>query len=185
MNTWTKRLFILLSIGGGYAGAVIISGMLPKSPLLSATQLIGWAMIATFCYGVFGGLSLLDNEVKGLRRLRWFFLIQIPVLSSPFFAYSCNAGLSLGVWWIGGANGLLWRFGSEMTLLFRASQPWGIGVNLVGLAMFVWTIRILARMESMAASPVPNGMPAAELVRPEGTLTTRESPVVPPSSGVP
>ncbi len=143
MNIWAKRLFILLSIGGGYCGAVFMFLLFPQVKGQIAGYILVSAMIATFAFGVFCGLSFIEDEEKGLKLLRWFFGIQIPILSSPLFAYQLSAGAGVNLSWIGSNMSIFWRFGSEMGVWILQDRPWGLGLNIFALVMFIWTNRIL------------------------------------------
>ena len=143
MNIWTKRLFILLTVGGGYCGAVFMFILFPQVKGQIAGYILVSAMIATFAFGVFCGLRLIEDEPQGLKLLRWFFGIQIPVLSSPLIAYQLSSGAGLTVSWIGSKMSLFWQFGSEMGVWIFQDRPWGIGVNALAVVMFIWTGRLL------------------------------------------
>jgi hypothetical protein len=143
MNIWTKRLLILVSVGGGYCGAVFMSLLFSQVRGHAAAYLLVVAMIATFGFGVWSGLKLIENEARGLRLLRWFFAIQIPILSSPYVAYHLSSGFAINVSWMGKQLSAFFRFGSEMGVSFLQNQPWGLGVNVFALIMFLWTRRLI------------------------------------------
>lgn len=108
------------------------------------------AMIAAFSFGIFCGLKFIEDETKGLKLLRWYFGIQIPILSSPIVAYQLSSGAGLNLSWIGSKMSIFWRVGSEMGIWLLRDRPWGLGVNLFALAMFLWTSRIIRQLEKKA-----------------------------------
>jgi hypothetical protein len=161
MNIWTKRLFILLSVGGGYCGAVFMFLLFPQVKGQIAGYILVSAMIATFGFGVFCGLRLIEDEEKGLRLLRWFFGVQIPILSSPLLAYQLSSGAGVNLSWIGSNMSIFWRFGSEMGVWILQDRPWGLGLNAFALVMFVWTNRILKKKETNPAPGLTPGCGAS------------------------
>jgi len=159
MNLWIKRLFITLSVGGGYCGAVFMFLLFPQVQGQIAGYILVAVMIATFSFGVFSGLRFIEDEGKGLRLLRWFFGIQVPILSSPILAYQLSAGAGVNLSWIGSKMSFFWRFGSEMGVWILQDRPWGLGLNVFALAMFVWTNRLLKKKEANQISqPTPDGV---------------------------
>jgi hypothetical protein len=102
-------------------------------------------MIATFGFGVWAGLKFIEDEARGLRLLRRFFALQIPILFSPYVAYQLGSGFSANVAWGGPHLSAFFRFGSEMTVSLLQNRPWGFGVNVFALVMFLWTGRLIRR----------------------------------------
>jgi hypothetical protein len=164
MNIWTKRLLILVSVGGGYCGAVFMFLLFPQVRGNVAGYFLIAAMIATFAFGVFAGLRFIEGEAKGLKLLRWFFAIQVPILSSPIFAYQLSSGFGVNLSWIGERLSAFFRFGSEMGVWILQDRPWGLGVNAFALIMLVWTHRLIRGREKR-----PNKAP-------EPTTTSVTSP---------
>jgi hypothetical protein len=159
MSIWTKRLFILLSIGGGYLEVVLMFQLFTEIKGQIAGYVLVSAMIATFAFGVFCGFKFIEDEQKGLRLLRWFFGIQIPILSSPIITYRLSAGAGINLSWIGSNMSFFWRFGSEMGVWILQDRPWGLGLNLFALAMFLWTGRLLKRKVANQISQLtPDGV---------------------------
>lgn len=157
MSIWTRRLFLTLSVGGGYCGVIFMSLLFPQAKGQIAGYILISAMMATFGFGVFCGLIFAEDEQRGLRLLRWFFGIQIPIISSPIFAYQLLAGAGLKLSWIGWNMSIFWRFGSEMGMWILQDRPWGLGLNVFALALFIWTGRIIgendARRTKLMAGP--------------------------------
>lgn len=147
MNLWTKRLLILLSVGGGYCGLVFMFLLFPQVNGRIVGYLLVSAMMATFAFGIFSGLKFIEDEAKGLRLLRWFFAIQIPIVSSPVFAYQLSSGAAANLSFIGSNLAAFGRFGSEMGVWILQDRPWGLGLNVFALVMFIWTGRLLQNQE--------------------------------------
>lgn len=121
-------LLLFPQVNGQIAGYVLVS-----------------AMVATFGFGVFAGLKLIEDEARGLRLLRWYFGLQMPILSSPLIAYQLSSGAGINLSMIGSNLSAFWRFGSEMGVSLFQDRPWGIGVNIFAVAMFIWCDRIVKR----------------------------------------
>jgi len=77
MNIWAKRLLVLLSVGGGYFGLVIISPLLFQKGGNAMDYLLTLGLMAFSFFGICCGLELMENEQKGLKALRWFYVLQI------------------------------------------------------------------------------------------------------------
>jgi hypothetical protein len=152
MNVWTKHLFVVLSVGGGFCGAVLMTRLIPRVEGITSSVLLA-AMIATFAFGVFAGLRFMEDEEKGLGLLSCFFAIQIPIFSSPVLTYDLISGFGVKLLWMR-QWGLFFRFGSEMTIWIMHPQPWGLGVNAFALALFLWTRAILKKKGQQTEPPL-------------------------------
>jgi len=87
--------------------------------------------------------------------------LQIPWLSSPLIAYEFAAGFRCTVAVIGGSFkwGVTW-LGANYELGLLEDNPWGVGVNLFAVVMFVllwWSVK----------TPKPTLQPAAVPEDPE------------------
>ena len=103
-----------------------------------ANKVIAYAMlfafIALYGYGIFVGLKLSEGPTP-IHHLRAYFILQIPLISSPLFAYRFCSGLQATVAVIPPSFGFDFRLGSEWHFAVSSSDHWGIGVNLVALAI--------------------------------------------------
>ncbi len=116
------------------------------------------AMIAVFGFGVIAGLRFAEDETNGLNLLRWFFAIQIPILSSPIFSWQMGCGFAVNLSWIGGRASIYWKLGSELGVWILQDRPWGVGVNVFALFMFLWTRKLLKGLlekPNQATEPTP------------------------------
>ena len=95
MNAWFRRLLLILTIGGGFAGVLLTIHSLPQG-----NKVIGYisllAFIGLYSYGIFVGFKLSEGPVP-LEHLRVYFGLQIPFISSPLIAYRFCSGLSATV----------------------------------------------------------------------------------------
>ena len=102
-----------------------------------ANKVIAYAMllafIALYGYGIFVGLKLSEGPTP-LRHLRAYFILKIPLISSPLVTYRFCSGLQATVAIIPPTFGFDFRLGSEWHSAISSSDRWGIGVNLVALA---------------------------------------------------
>jgi formate/nitrite transporter FocA (FNT family) len=87
MNCWLRRLIAVIQIGGGFMGIIITLQALANGDKdsLYITSNIVFAMF--FVLGIAAGAALLESAPLGLFLSKIFQLIQIPVISSPFFQY--------------------------------------------------------------------------------------------------
>lgn len=148
MNIWAKRTLVVLSMGGGIFGLVVVLLSLLRGGVSIATGLILIAAMGAYSLGLIGGIKLIGNTDAGLRWLRAYFALQIPVVSSPVLSYFVASGAAVNVGWVQARLFLTGRLGTEFEFTFFVSRPWGIGVNLVGLLLFLWTQSLYKRFRS-------------------------------------
>ena len=117
------------------------------------------ALILAVCFsfvqlfGIFSGLALVEKPQLGIALSAVYQAIQIPVLSSPVLSYTYVSGLQLGAGWLEGRPAVLYEFGTRSTLfLFRRTDPWLIGVNILALALFIYLLFQLLPKSEVAAS---------------------------------
>jgi hypothetical protein len=153
MNPWLKRLFLVISIGGGFAGAALTSAQFAVSgqaPLYYA--LIG-VVTSAYAIGVYGGIKLIEDEAKGLRVLSWYYLAQIPYLISPIVSYQFYSGLT--VFGAFGSEGSTWGAycGSRWlySLLQMNDSRFEVGAN----AFAIWATWYLRRELSKSLANQP------------------------------
>lgn len=154
MNAPLRLTLVTMSVGGGFLGTALVLQLLlgPEAQLLTAIQLM---------------LLFLFVTVSGLIFVQWpdrskplvvALALQIPLVSSPFFTYRLwvGNGFTVGVvdghfyWhvvWIGSRGEVGW-FGNF---------PWGVGINLVALVLFL--LLLIARKNAgSAAQPAASQM---------------------------
>jgi len=135
MNAWFRRLLLILTIGGGFVGvAVTIQFFLHANTVIA--YILALAFLGLYGYGIFVGFKLSEGSAP-LRHLRLYFALQVPLISSPFITYRFCSGLQATVAIIqpGLRWGWDWRLGSEWQFVIHSSAPWGVGINLVALAI--------------------------------------------------
>jgi hypothetical protein len=136
MNLWTRRILILFSIGGGFGGLAFGIPM-----IYGANGLTNWVLVlpilSVFILGIYAGWRLGENEPRGLCLAQWFFAIQIPFVSSPYFGFGFVGGIGLRL----GLNehGILIssRLGSEAWISLWQGAPWAIAVNVAPLVLLI------------------------------------------------
>jgi hypothetical protein len=144
MNIWIRRLFLLVSVGGGFAGFTSLAA-LAFSPGLSVTGYFLCAvMTAAFAFGVVAGFVFLTDEEKGLSWLSWYHMVQIPAFSSAIYTYQFSSGLALNLGF--GSQGFAWFFwlgGRAQVSMFQLQQDtYEFTLNLFA----IWATWYLRRM---------------------------------------
>ena len=136
-------MLIVLEVGGGFMGfsVLIVSLMntgIPASSWIFPILILTGAM---FLFGIVAGLALLERPRFGVTMSAVYQAFQIPILSSPLLTYTLVSGLQIGVGWFKVRLALFFEFGARCTFfLFRRSDPWIIGVNMLALALFVYLL---------------------------------------------
>jgi len=160
MNAWFRRLLLILTIGGGFVGITATIQF-----FLHANKVIAYILTLVFLglygYGIFVGFKLSEGSLP-LRHLRLYFSLQIPFISSPLIAYRFYSGLQATVAIIqpGLKWGWDWRLGSAWQFVIHSSAPWGVGINLVALAIVFLLNSRLAVAPKMSRALTQPGAPA-------------------------
>ena len=93
---WFIRTLAALGIGGGSAGLAIVAWVaLISAPSLAI--LIFVPVSAAYVFGIYCGVAALRRSRHYLSRNAWFYWLQVPVLSSPAFAYAFVSGAQVVV----------------------------------------------------------------------------------------
>lgn len=153
MNRWIRCFLIVLEVGGGFMG-ISLTLLMPEWDSVPPEALI-LAVCFSFVqiFGIFSGLALVEKPQLGIALSAIYQAIQIPVISSPLVSYSFVSGLQLGAGWLEGRPVLLSEFGARGTFfLFRRTDPWLIGVNILALALFIYLLFQLLPKSEVAAS---------------------------------
>jgi hypothetical protein len=92
--------------------------------------------IVLFAYAIVIGMRIFEGR-PARAALLWFYALQIPILSSPRLSFHISAGAHLNVGFLGDA--LMWhaQLGADFAASLLSGDPWGLGVNLFALALFV------------------------------------------------
>ncbi len=133
MNAWFRRLILILTIGGGFVGILLTAQSFSQADKVVAYIAL-LAFVGLYGYGIFLGVRLSEGSAP-LRHLRLYFGLQIPFLSSPVIAYRFSTGLQVTIAMIQSGVRCDWRLGSEGQFAILSPEPWGIGINLVALAI--------------------------------------------------
>jgi hypothetical protein len=102
-------------------------------------------------YTILSGLLFADKPTR-TTPLAVAFALQIPCISSPFLVYTFGMGFRVSAGFIGGRFSANYRLGSDFQVALLQGHPWGIGVNLFALLMFVMLLRY-SRTPNTALEP--------------------------------
>lgn len=105
------------------------------------------AVIGFYAWGVWCGLLLLEKQPGSERPCIIYWLMQVPVIGSPFLGYFFSGGfyliLSMQLYPV--------KFNTEFLLgstfrcwIFQPSQPWLVGINIFAVAV-IWVLMRCAR----------------------------------------
>jgi hypothetical protein len=136
MNIWFRRLFLLVSIGGGFSGFAVTAVQVFQADRPIFYYVVCLAACAAYAFGVFAGMKFIEEEEEGLSLLSWYHLIQIPILASPVFSYQFTSGITAYVTL--GNRGLSWvtYFGGQWQFSLFQLQD---GTLAIGANFFaVW-----------------------------------------------
>jgi len=92
IKLWLRFLLLINSIGGGCIGLSAIGSMASNAELTFGNLVLFGVFIALFSFGVFAGLLLSVPSASRIGLIRAYLLLQIPILSSPYFGYQFISG---------------------------------------------------------------------------------------------
>ena len=145
---------IVLEVGGGFAGISVLIVSLMNTGIEASNWIFPIISGAMFLFGIVAGLALLERPQLGAAMSAVYQALQIPVVSSPLITYTLLSGLRLGVGWFKGRPAFLFEFGARCTFfLFRRSDPWIIGVNVLALVLFVY---LLSQLQPKSKTTEPS-----------------------------
>jgi hypothetical protein len=142
MNRWLRRLHLVLTIGGGFAGLAVAFTTMGDSfrQSLSDGFLIIGAILYFLC-AVVVGVRLADGAASRMSLL-WLYGVQVPLFSSPVIAYHLSLGAHAYIGVLGDSFYWNLQFGDHYSVsLGNGDLLWGFGVNLFALAMWLITSR--------------------------------------------
>ena len=153
MRTWERRLFGIAALGGSYVGlalgfALLLSGMAGLAKLLVLP------FMGLYLWGVWCGLRMIEVGEGALRMNRWFWLLQVPMFTTPWLGYRFGTGL-LG-WFALKAPMEVQaqaRFGSEFEYSLLEGKPLMLGINVVALAAWWWLGKRLRQSQVAVVEP--------------------------------
>ena len=150
MKTWLRMVIVLVTVGGGFTGFVVTTQFLSAATDRPANLVLGAAFALGYGLVVAAGLLFVHNP----RRL-WPAVVavaqQVPFVSSPLVRYRFTSGAHCTVGLVGGNIAAAFRLGSDFEFALLQPHPWGAGVNLFALALFVLLLRALPP----ATAPAP------------------------------
>jgi hypothetical protein len=163
MNPWLKRLHLVLTIGGGFAGLAVAFSTMGESFRQSLSE--GFLIIGAILYflcALVVGVRLADGKASRTSLL-WLYGVQIPLLSGPVIAYHLSLGAHVNVGVLGASFYWNLQLGDHYSVsLGNGDLLWGAGVNLFALGMYLTTGRTMpsnnrSERSLVAASSVTEG----------------------------
>ena len=155
MNIWFRRFLVVLTVGGGFLGAVISADTLFAA---KNTPVFGYVMItlviALYAYGIFAGIRLSENA-SHYGHVLFFYALQVPFFSLPILLYRFACGFHATIWVVGFSVGCMFRLGSDCQLAILQPNSWGVGVNLFAAAILFALLVHFFSDEDRAPAPEP------------------------------
>jgi hypothetical protein len=140
MKLWQRRTLALLAIGGGGVAWALSWSVLPGQKLMG--WILGVGFGAIYGWGMWTGVKLLEQRPGAERSMRRFWMVQIPVLSSPMIGYKLISGFHLTIYL---QLAPAFKVGAHFDLggtfqysLLQAGEPFIIGVNVFALGIVIW-----------------------------------------------
>ena len=146
---------IVLEIGGGFLGVWTTVSMSRIARNMSHNYwILNIPAILLFLFGIGAGLALVQRPRLGIVLSGVYQALQIPALLSPLLCYKLQSGLLIGVVWSQGKVGPWIEFGSTFGFqVFGFKGSALIGINLLALALFVFILLELPRINRSDKKP--------------------------------
>ena len=141
-------MLMVLQIGGGFSGVcAAVSRILLKTSTFENTWVSNIPVVLVFVFGITAGLALVERFRLGVVLSAVYQLLQVPTLWSSLLSYRFYSGLHVGIAWSQGKVRPWIEFGSFYGLrLFGYKGSWLVGINLLALALLVFLLFELRRM---------------------------------------
>jgi hypothetical protein len=152
MSNWIRRLFVIVSIGGGFAGCAITTDQIFQSDQSLGFYVVSIVVALAYAAGIYGGVKLIEDEERGMSFLSWYFVAQIPYLISPVFSYQFTSGFTAFA--ALGSNGSSWGifYGGRwmFSLLQSGDSGFAFGANFFAL-WAAWYLRMMLKRKKTEA----------------------------------
>jgi hypothetical protein len=128
-------------VGGGFMGLSIV---LISHHWCIDTPLNTWIgafwSASFFLFGIIAGLKLSELSHIGRILSALYQLLQVPILSSPILSFSLFSGFQIGFGFQEYSLVIFYEFGARAKFYCMSSDPWGIGVNILALTLFIYLL---------------------------------------------
>jgi hypothetical protein len=139
--SWLSTTLGVVGVGGAAWGLLALGVSFRNTELSASIVVISAMFCVLFMFGGYAGVLAIRRSRGWLHFTTLFWLIQVPVLSSPVISYAFASGGFVTLWLQlyppihVGTNFFL---GSTFTFnLFKSGVPFAIGVNVVALGVSV------------------------------------------------
>lgn len=140
MQLWQRRVVGILGIGGGAIG---VAGALEI--LVQQRNPIAWlfslGFVALYAWGAWCGVRMLEKHAGAERSNLTYWLLQVPVLTSPVLGYFFASGfhLTVAVQLVPLKVNASFLLGSTFNYsLIQSGTPVSLGVNVFALSVAAW-----------------------------------------------
>lgn len=141
MNPWIRALHVVMLVGGGFTGLSLTLAMaFGKVDWTGADRAVMAFACCLYLFCVIAGILVSDRPNR-----HWWALIayalQTPWFASPFLTYRFGGGAMFNVYSVDGELGFRLQMGASWFFQSHGDPHWGIGCNLVALAMAIFVLR--------------------------------------------
>lgn len=98
MNIWLRRFFGFWALAGSAIGlAAVFPALLRIAHLPLEQQIVTGVTTAFFGWGIWCGFAMLEGQPGAVKGNRNFWLLQVPVLHSPWASWALFTGVEFEV----------------------------------------------------------------------------------------
>ena len=141
MKRCLRVVLIVCQIGGGFSG---ISVLLSSREWNASVPLSVWVLSSLFAIlflsGIIAGLWAAEGKRHWAVLSAVYQGLQIPVVSCPAITFGFYSGIELRLGWWRNEPVLVTGVGARCVLSLFHSDPWGIGINVLALVLFMYVI---------------------------------------------
>jgi hypothetical protein len=126
-------------VGGGFLGFVLTTTQWfwrTGAPVPWLDYVPPAIVAVLYLYGILFGIALTEKREIGLPVFIYF-VIQVPFVTSPRFAYHFISGFHITAWLAESGPSCIGGLGSDWLVDISQARPWGFGINVVAMAISI------------------------------------------------
>jgi hypothetical protein len=141
MHHSIRRFHIISTVGGGFTGLAVslaaLVGSWSQLKPLAILLVLGACVLCTWV--IFVGLRLSEGANMD-RELRFFYILQIPHLTTPVLSFHAGFGLMLYIGVLPNGQNISAQLGADWNAGVLTDQNWFWALNILPM-LALWLVR--------------------------------------------
>ena len=135
---WKNRIIGVLTLGGAFAGIVVILSQISLSTLGVSGVVIVLVFVTLFAVGIPAGVLTLEKSPNAYYWLYPYWLLQVVAISSPVIIYKFLSGAAFYIGFEQANLKFNFFYGSLFNFYIGTEAPVGIQFNLVAIFVLIY-----------------------------------------------